>query len=184
MKDIIIVSIPNKKITNSQKREIGQLQKECFGHVDEKEIKEHFFSIGFAWVLAYHQNELVGILELHKRKRVFDKSKFLLGGVAGICIINSMRKQGVGSKLLKKGLTVLRDAGCDIACMTVDLEKPMYGFYEKFGFKMMEREISFDDIHGKRIYEKGTMFIPIKSTEIYNRIMNSNKTFHYGNGYW
>ena len=68
--------------------------------------------------------------------------------------------------------------------MTVDLEEPMYGFYEKLGFKMMEREISFTDIHGKRIYENGSMFIPINSMDIYNHIMNSRKIFHYGNGYW
>lgn len=139
MGNIKITVIPNSKITNSQRKAIKQLQKECFSQVPEKEIKEYFFPKGFAWVLAYHQNELVGILELHKRRRVFDKSKFFLGGVAGACVTSCMRKQGIGAKLIKNGLAVLKEAGCDVACMTVDLEEPMYGFYEKLGFKMMER---------------------------------------------
>jgi GNAT superfamily N-acetyltransferase len=184
MENIKIIVVQNSKITNSQREAIKQLQKKCFGHVSQKEIEEHFFSKGFAWVLAFHENEIVGILELHRRRRVFDKSKFLLGGVAGVCVCNSMRKRGIGSALVKRGLKTLKDVGCDVACMTVDLVDPMYGFYEKLGFKMMEREISFDDINGRRIYEKGTMFIPINSKKIYNQIMNSSKTFHYGKGYW
>jgi len=159
--NIKITVILDSKITNSQREAIKKLQKECFGHVPEKEIKEHFFPKGFAWVLAYYQNELVGILELHKRRRVFDKSKFLLGGVAGVCVSKRMRKRGIGSALVKKGLQVLKDVGCDVVCMTVDLINPMYEFYKKLRFKMMEREISFNDIHGKRIYEKGTCLSPL-----------------------
>jgi len=184
VEDIKIVSIPANKVTNSQHRSIIQLQKVCFSHVDTKEIQEHFFPKGFAWVFAYSINELVGILELHKRRCVFDKFKFLLGGVAGVCVDSCTRKSGIGSKLVIKGLEVLKEVGCDVACMTVDLEEPMYGFYEKLGFKMMERKISFTDIHGKCIYENGSMFIPINSMDIYNYIMNSRKIFHYGNGYW
>ena len=184
MEDIKIIYSPANKVTNIQQRSIKRLQKICFGHIDAKEIKEHFFPKGFAWVLAYHNDELVSILELHKRRRVFDKSKFLLGGVAGVCVDSCMRKRGIGSKLIIKGLEVLKENGCDVACMTVELEEPMYGFYEKFGFKMMEREISFTDVNGKRIYDGGTMFIPINSVDIYNHIMNSCKIFHYGNGYW
>ncbi len=184
MKNINIVCIPKNKIINSQEKEIKRLQKKCFGDVSEREIKEHFFAEGFAMVLAYLDEKLVGILELHKRDCEFDGSKFLLGGAAGVCVIDSARKQGVGSKLIKKGLKVLKDSGCAIACMNVDLEVGMHGFYEKLGFKMMDREISFDDINGKRINSRGAMFIPLDSKEIYDQIMNSRKTFHYGNGYW
>jgi len=184
MKNLRIVSIPKKKITNSQQKDIGRLQKECFGNVDETEIKEHFFAEGFAMVLTYQNNGLVGILKLLKRQCEFDGFKFLLGGAAGACVTKCMRKQDIGSRLMKKGLKTLQQNGCAVACMNVDLEVKMYGFYEKLGFKMMEREVSFDDIYGKRIYEKGTMFIPLCSNKIYNHIMNSHKTFHYGKGYW
>ena len=184
MKNVNIVFIPKDKITNSQEREIKKLQKKCFGYVDEKEIKEHFFSEGFAMVLVYLDKKVVGILELHKRDCEFEESKLLLSGAAGVCVADSVRKQGIGSKLIKKGLRVLRDNGCAIACMNVDLEVGMHGFYEKLGFKMMDREISFDDIHGKRINSKGAMFILLNSKEIYDQIMSSRKTFHYGKGYW
>jgi hypothetical protein len=52
------------------------------------------------------------------------------------------------------------------------------------GFKLMRRRISFEDAHGKIRYDKGAMFVPICSREIYAHIMSSRKTFHYGKGYW
>jgi len=182
--DITIEVIPIKQLTNSHQRGIEHLGQVCFGHVDKVAINEHFFAKGFAWVLAVHDNKVVGLLELHRRKRVFDKSKFLLGGIGGVCVLPEFRKLGIGRKLMLKGLEVLREAGCDVVCLNVDLEEPMYSFYEKLGFKMMEREITFTDIHGKRIRDEGTMFKPLNSQEIYNHIMKSRKTFHYGNGYW
>ncbi len=184
MANLKIVVVPMTKITNSQAIEVKKLQKECFGDVDKEEIKKHFFSKGFARVLAYHQNKLVGILELHKRNCQFENTKFLLGGAAGVCVTDCMRKQGIGSKLIKKGLETLKSEKCALACMNVDLEVAMHGFYEKLGFKMMDREISFDDIDGKRVYEKGAMFTPLNFKEVYDLVMNSSKTFHYGKGYW
>lgn len=182
--NIAIEVVLIKHLTNSHQRGIKHLGQVCFGHVDPKEIKEHFFAKGFAWVLAVHDNEVVGLLELHKRNRVFDKSKFLLGGIGGVCVLPDFRKHGIGRQLMLKGLEVLREQGCDVACLNVDLEEPMYSFYEKLGFKMMEREITFTDIHGKRIRDEGTMFLPLNSVETYKHIMDSRKTFHYGNGYW
>jgi ribosomal protein S18 acetylase RimI-like enzyme len=182
--DITIEVIPIKKLTNSHQQGIKHLGEVCFGHVDKVAINEHFFAKGFAWVLALQNNKVVGLLELHRRKRVFDKSKFLLGGIGGVCVLPDLRQHGIGRQLMLKGLEVLREEGCDVVCLNVDLEEPMYSFYEKLGFKMMEREISFTDIHGKRIHDSGTMFMPLNSVEVYSHIMNSRKTFHYGNGYW
>jgi len=183
-KNLNIVYVSKDKITNSQQKEISRLQDECFGDVSNDEIKEHFFIEGFAMLLAYYKNKLVGILELHKRKCEFNGVNFLLGGAAGVCVTKCMQRKGIATKLMKEGLKTLRENKCDVACLNIDFERQMYSLYEKIGFKFMDRAISFDDIHGKRIYEKGAMFIPVCSPKIYDHIMNSRKTFHYGRGYW
>ena len=56
--------------------------------------------------------------------------------------------------------------------------------YEKLGFTLMPRDISFENIRGEIIREPGTMFTPLVSQEKYDLIMNSSETFHYGRGYW
>lgn len=48
----------------------------------------------------------------------------------------------------------------------------------------MNRKVSFADKHGKMRYDKGTMFIPICSKTIHHHVMNSDRTFHFGKGYW
>lgn len=58
------------------------------------------------------------------------------------------------------------------------------GYRVFFVFYRMNRKVSFEDKHGKMRYDKGTMFIPICSKIIYHHVMNSDKTFHYGKGYW
>jgi hypothetical protein len=86
--------------------------------------------------------------------------------------------------MVKRTLIVLSDEHCDVACLNVDLEKKVYPIYEKLGFTMMERDISFENVRGEIVKDKGTMFTPLASPEKYNLIMNSPDTFHYGKGYW
>jgi hypothetical protein len=86
--------------------------------------------------------------------------------------------------MLQKGLEVLIMEGCDIACPNIDLKKTAYKVYERLGFKLMDRKISFENINGEFKYDTGTMFFPVNSKDIYDLVMNSKSTFHYGVGYW
>jgi hypothetical protein len=49
---------------------------------------------------------------------------------------------------------------------------------------MMNRKISFENIHGNIVHDEGTMLIPLLSNKVFNDMMNSKTTFHYGKGYW
>ncbi|OIN93748.1 hypothetical protein AUJ38_03050 [bacterium CG1_02_42_9] len=86
--------------------------------------------------------------------------------------------------MLKEGLKLLKKEKCDIACFNVDLKKEAYLLYEKVGFKTMMRKISFENIKGEIKYDAGTMFIPLCSQAVYDYVMQSKNTFHYGKGYW
>lgn len=58
--------------------------------------------------------------------------------------------------MIKQGLATLKDQECDIACLNVDLEKKLHSLYEKAGFKMMNRDISFENAKGEKDIGKFT----------------------------
>lgn len=167
-----------------QQAGIDQLNQECFGDVDPREVAENFIAKPFGYIFATDKSEIIGRLALFKRQIKFANQDIILGGMGGVCVSTAYRHQGVATIMLQQGLSILCNEKCDVACLNVDLEKKIYGVYEKLGFRMMEREISFGNIHGEVIREHGTMFIPICSTTIYNVIMDSTETFHYGKRYW
>lgn len=176
--------VPESELTNRQKSSIDKLEKECFSEVDPKEAEECFYAESFARILAYSENELVGHLSLFRRIIEFDGGRVVLGGAAGACVTQHMRGKDIATTMMRKGIAILKRRKCDVACLNVDLSKNVYRLYEKLGFQLMNRQISFEDTYGKIRYDNGTMFTPICSKEIYNHIMNSDKTFHYGKGYW
>ena len=163
---------------------VKALQHHCFSDVDPKEIEECFYVVGFGMLTAVVEGSIVGLAGLFKRTVEFDGKRVILGGIGGICVQEDMRKKGIASKLIDKGLEVLRNKKCDVACLNTDLSKTVYKLYEKIGFTLMKRKISFEDIHGNIRYDTGTMFIPLCSKQKYDCIMKSKKIFHYGKGYW
>lgn len=172
------------ELTSIQQEGLDSLNAECFGDVPETEVVENFYAKPFGYLFAMLGNKAISRVALFKREVIFDNRKIQLGGIGGVCVTADHRHHGVASSMLKRALVILNKEKCDIACLNVDLEKKVYRVYEKLGFKMMEREITFENSKGQLIKENGTMFIPVCSQEIYDFIMNSKNTFHYGKGYW
>lgn len=175
----------SNQITAHQRARILELQKECFSHVSRKEIQESFIAEGFGWIFAFENQIIVGQVELHKRLVQFEGVQMLLGGLGGTCVKTSARRRGIAKELVKTGLDLLRGEKCDVACLNADVRNhPDGGLYSHLGFRIMKRRISFEDVYGGKRYDSGEMFIPLCSKEIYDLIMNSEKTFHIGRGYW
>lgn len=171
-------------ITRSQQIGLDTLNRECFGDVPAQEIAENFIAEPFAYLFAMIGKQMISRVALFKREALFEGQKILLGGIGGVCVTTIHRHHGVASSMLKRALATLKSEACDMACLNVDLEKMVYRVYEKLGFTMMNREISFENVRGEIVREAGTMFIPINSPDKYDLIMNSTATFHYGRGYW
>jgi predicted GNAT family N-acyltransferase len=171
-------------ISPDQQAGLEVLNQECFGDVSAKEIAENFIAKPFGYLFAMIGKEMISRVALFKREVVFANQTMLVGGIGGVCVTTLHRHHGVASSMLKRAILILKYEHCDVACLNVDLEKNVYRLYEKLGFKLMSRDISFENVHGQIIREPGTMFIPLASPEKYNLIMNSTETFHYGRGYW
>lgn len=172
------------QLTPDQPTGLETLSHECFGDVPTEEITDNFIAEPFAYLFAMIGTEMISRVALFKREVIFDGQKIMVGGIGGVCVATAHRHHGVASSMLKRALLILREEKCDVACLNVDLEKKIYPIYEKLGFKLMDREVSFENIRGEVIHEVGTMFIALSSPEKYDLIMNSKETFHYGRGCW
>jgi len=183
---IRVILVPEIKLSDQQKQGIEALERLCFSDVDPKEGEEYFYAESSGRILAYHDDELVGYLILHKRDIEFDGREIVVGGAVGACVAEHIRGRGIATKMMKMGLEALKEQKCDVACLNADPlnRKIAFKLYKRLGFRLMERKISFEDIHGRIRYDTGTMFIPLCSKKLFDHIMNSNKTFHYGKGYW
>ena len=172
------------ELTTEQQLGLNALDRECFGDVPEQAVTEDFIAEPFAYLFAMIGHQMISRVALFKREVVFAGQTIILGGIGGVCVTTLHRHHGIASSMLKRALLILREEKCDLACLNVDLERKIYGVYEKLGFTMMEREISFENVRGEVVRDKGTMFIPLNSPEKYEFIMNGTETFHYGHGYW
>jgi ribosomal protein S18 acetylase RimI-like enzyme len=180
-----LVYVSAIRLSRGQKRRIKELREECFSGVSRKEVAEFFIATGFGWVFAYEGDSIVGQIELFSRKVEFEGRKILLGGLGGTCVIVCARNRGLGSRLVRKGIEILTQNNCDIACLNANIKGyPSGGLYRRLGFRLMNRRISFTDVHGKMRYDTGEMFVPICSEEVYESVMNSHTIFHMGRGYW
>lgn len=182
--NIQIQFVNTDELSKNQLAQIAQLNEEAFSDVPEQEIRENFIAKSFARLIAYDGSRAIGTLQLFKRQQEFSGRNFLLGGMGGVCVTKEYRRKGIGSTLVKRALAILEEEGCEIVCLNVDLKGTAYQLYEKSGFELMERKISFENSKGEIIHDTGTMFKPLNSNEIFELIMSSNKTFHYGVGYW
>ena len=181
---IEIEYIKSTELSEVQRSALSRLDKECFWDVPETAINEDFIADPVAYIFAKNDGVIIARLAVFKRKIVFDNRDIVLGGMGGVCVTENMRHIGIASMMLKQGLEILKSEKCDIACLNVDLDKKIYSVYEKLGFVLMPREISFENVNGEIVKELGTMFIPVCSSEIYDLVMSSSTTFHYGKGYW
>jgi GNAT superfamily N-acetyltransferase len=173
------------KLSKSQKKRFKELQKDCFSRVDPREIAECFVAKGFGVVLAYRGRTIVGQIELFLRTVKFEERRIQLGGLGGTCVTTLARNRNIGSRLVKKGMEILKRRNCDIACLNANVrDYPSGGLYHNQGFRVMKRRISFSDVYGETRYDTGEMFAPLRSKSIYHFVMNNRRTFHMGKGYW
>ncbi|HEX9240157.1 MAG TPA: GNAT family N-acetyltransferase [Candidatus Bathyarchaeia archaeon] len=181
-----VVFVRLSDLTSGQRQRIKELQKECFSHVSREEVEECFIAEGFGWIFAYENATIAGQVELHSRTVLFEGKQVSLGGLGGACVTAASRNRGIAKAIVKKGLEILRhEKKSDVACLNADIRHhPDGGLYHQLGFRLMKRRISFEDVYGKTRYDIGELFIPLCSQETYDYIMESDRTFHLGRGYW
>src|SRR3972149_7735810 len=134
---IKVITHPDRKITQS----ILYFQMRFMGWTKEEMIDQddRFGSLPSGYVIAYEKNEIIGTINLLKREIKFKNQEILLGGFGGVCTHSKFRRQGIASKLLQKGMEVLKQNLCDIAYLSTDLKK-LVSLYSSVGFVPINRQ--------------------------------------------
>ena len=173
MKIKVIIN-PDRKITQSvlyfQSRFMGWTKE------DMKDQDDRYGSLPLAYVIAHERKEIVGVINLLKRKINFKIKTMLLGGIGGVCTHGDWRRQGIASRLLQKSLEVLKQQECDIALLCTDVNK-LGKLYSQVGFAPLGRQYKATGLSGKIYLDDGGMIVPVNSQKLFNEVLNDKKTF-------
>lgn len=171
-------------LTEKQLQDRKRLQALCFPDVDPKEIKEDFYNPTIANVLAYINGQLVGWAGIHQADIEFEGKRIKLGGF-GICTHPDWQRKGIASKVSQKAMGFIKDQGCDIAFLSVDLSnKTSVKLHQKTGFVSLPRKFSWTNVHGEVKKDNGGMIAPLNSQELFEYVLNGKDVLYVGKGYW
>ena len=183
-RDLKVIAIPEDELSVKQREDMAQLMRQCFSYVDPKEAKEDFYTPHIARVLAYSAKDLVGYAGIHKVNVEFERKKIKLGGFGGVCTRPDMRGKGIATSVCAEAMEILKEKGCDIAFLSIDLTKETDKLYKKFGFEQLGRKFSWRNIHGKLKSDRGGMISPVMSQELFKSVLKGRGIFYVGEGYW
>ena len=120
---------------------------------------------------------------MHKRIITFHEKDIVLGGIGGVCTCRDKRHRGIATKMLVRGMQILKEWDCDIAYLCAEIEKtgPLYG---RAGFVPLNKSYTFYGRSGKLHEQKNGMIAPVSSPEIFEEVQHSEEKLHLGKGNW
>jgi predicted acetyltransferase len=145
--------------------------------------QEKFFSHPKAWILAFERDQLIGRIFLHKRIIKFHEKDIIFGGIGGVCTRRDRRNRAIATKMLVRGMEILKEWDCDIAYLCADIEKTG-ALYARVGFVPLNRPYSFYGRSGRLHEQKNGMIAPVNSPEIFKEVLHSEEKLHLGKGNW
>ena len=154
--------------------------------MEEKEEHEDKYcskSDIFGYLIAYEDDELVGGVELFKRKINYSNKLILLGGFGSLWVREDKRRQGIALEVLKRGMKILKKESCDLAYLCTDINK-LKDLYSKVGFMPLGKDYSFTGKSGKKYIEDDGMIAPVNSEKNFKQIIEDNKPLDIGLGNW
>ena len=171
---IKIITNPDRKITQS----VLYFQFHFMGWISEELVDQddRYGSIPFGYVVGYKDYQIVGVLNLHKRKIQIETQDVLLGGFGGVCTHSNFRRQGIATKLLQSGMEALEDAGCDIAFLCTDLDS-LVSLYAQVGFVPLNRTYKATGASGRIYTDEDGMIAPVKSHKIFKQALKMKGVF-------
>jgi len=172
--DIRVIEKPNRKITQSVlyfQFRFMEWTPEAVEYQDDR-----YGTIPFGYVVGYLDHEIVGVINLHKRRIEYRKRNLLLGGLGGVCTHLKHRQKGIASHLLIESMSALKRNNCDVAFLCTDLKK-LGSLYAQVGFVPLNRAYKATGISGRTYYSEGGMIAPVCSNKIFNRLIEASEVF-------
>lgn len=173
MKIKVIIN-PDRKITQSVVYFLSRFM--GWTADDMADQDDRYGSLPFGYVIAYENKEIIGSINLLTRKIKFKGKDISLGGFGGVCTHIEWRRKGIASKLLQKGVEVLKQNGCDIVLLCTDINK-LGKLYGQSGFVPLGRAYKATGLSGKIYLDKGGMIAKLNSQKIFDEVMNDKEIF-------
>lgn len=97
------------------------------------------------WFFAYLQNKPVGYVGTEIDKKFIEEKKIKRGWIDVIGVLKTVRKKGIGTRLILTAMDFLKSKGMSEAMLGVDDTNPTKAIelYKKVGFKIAKKEFSY-----------------------------------------
>lgn len=174
-------------------RSVNELDLLCFRHHGEPTDSQHadgkdrFSSAAdlIYYILTTEKDKLVGEMRVFKRTILFNGQKILLGGIGSVATHPDYRKQGIATKMVKKGMDLLKKEGCAVAYICADAYSlKALEFNESFGFRRLLQKHTYTGKSGKRYTDTDGLIAPVASRKLFNQILATKTPFDIGKGNW
>ena len=183
--------IPNGKVTSEQQNQIDFINRKYLSgdSNDPKRIEINMYDWGApedGIFLLYENEKVIGKVTVHKTLTEYDGQEYYLGGFGGLAVLTECRGRGYGQLLAEAALNKARDICVDVACMCVDMNSGITDFYERLGFKFLNRPAYFINWADKEKSDDTVMIMGLNNSELADKILSTTGKFHYGKskGHW
>lgn len=156
----------------SSEEEIHHQEKYC----SDSDIK--------TWILVFEDENIVGMAAIFGRNIKHNNTKVRLGGIGKVRVRQDKRNLGIANMMMKEAMRQLQQLKFDVAFLSTDLTSFLRGYYERYGFMVLNKDYTFIGKSGKKYVENDGMLASINSDVIFKQIISDNKAFHIGTGNW
>lgn len=151
-----------------------------------EEFWDRFCSTPFGYLIAFHEDRVIGRVRLFRRAIVHAGAQVMLGGIGFVATRLAYRHQGVASGLLREGMGKLTTQGCEVAFLIANTaNQDLVRLYSKQGFVLLPKVHQFRSRSGKLYTDtEHGMLAPLSSRDKFDLVLSSRETLDLGIGVW
>lgn len=164
-------------------KEIDTFRKLHWGptYFSKEDRQEKFYSPVDIYIIAYINSQMVGVTNLYVRQIAFNDGSLKLGGIGGVVVHRSYRRQGIATRMMKKSLQTFREVHIDLAFMVAYPTK-LERLYCTFGFIPMKVGYKFRGKSGKIYDGKRGRIVKLRGLIDEHRIVEGDYILDIGEG--
>ena len=180
-------------MTEKQQKDVDIINETCLSG-DPDELKEEFDESTYEYsapedgmFLLFDGERAVGRAAVHKVLTEYNGQEYYLGGFGGLAVLPEYQGKGYARKLAEAALEKSYKIGIDVACMEAETETSITDFYQKLGFKFLNRPAYFINHGNNEVSDNNVMIMGLNNKKLADEIFTTNHKFHYGKkhlGHW
>ena len=183
--------VPDGMMTEKQKKDVDILNQTCLaGDTSNPERVEvnmyDWCAPEDGMFLLFDGETVVGRIAVHKTHTEYNGQDYYLGGFGGLAILPEYQGKGYARQLADAALNRAYEIGVEVACMCVEMESGIVDFYQRLGFKFLNRSAYFVNWIDKEKSDDTVMIMGLNNKNLADEILKTNHKFHYGRnkGHW